>query len=81
MTSHGPALVAIGGGHPSKLRACKIIEGSWHVPFSPGNNFKPDFYGDLDPLGCQWSHSPLPALDFQGMWQSSGVLLQEGGQW
>ena len=45
-------LVAIGGGHPSKLRACKIIEGPWHVPFSPGNNFKPDFYGDLDPLGC-----------------------------
>ena len=45
-------LVAIGGGHPSKLRACKIIEGSSHVPFSPGNNFKPDFYGDLDPLGC-----------------------------
>ena len=61
LKSHAPAaawpLVAIGGGHPSKLRACKIIEGPWHVPFSPGNNFKPDFYGDLDPLRSAPSNS------------------------
>ena len=28
-------LVAFGGGHPSRLGACKIIEGALHVPFSP----------------------------------------------